>query len=597
MLKRLVEIVLKYRLVVLALAGVLVIVGIAALVKLPFDAFPDTTPVMVQVNVSAPGWAAEDLERLVTYPVEQSLTGLSGLTEVRSVTKYGLCQVTTIFEDRIDLYLARQQVNERLVTVELPEGVASPELGPVSTGLGEVFHYIVIGNSADKTEPRTAQDWIIKPQLLSSPGVAEINSWGGFKKQFHILFDPFALSKYQLSLTEVVDHLKEDLTNVPGGQIVRGGELTLIRGLAMVENVKDIEDIVVASQESVPIYIKDIADVAIGHEIRLGATTYNGQGEVVLGLGFMITGEVPSRVTQALAQNLENTKQSLGDSVKVIPVYQRTDLVKKVLLTVEHNLFYGAILVIAVLFIFLGNLRAGLIVASSIPLSMLFAFDLMSRAGIAGSLMSLGAIDFGLAVDNAVIQVENSVRRLSQSADSSVSRMEIIRDAILEVRKPTLFGELIIIIVYLPILTLEGVEGKLFIPMALTVVFVLTGSLLLSFTVIPALIGTFLTKKVKEREPKFVEWLRRKYEPVLNFALNKSKSVLIVALVLVLAGAFWFTRMGAEFVPRLSEGTIAINIVRLAGISLEQTVAYNTQIEKILLEKFPDEVDHVWTRS
>lgn len=597
MLKRLVEIVLKYRLVVLALAGVLVIVGIAALVKLPFDAFPDTTPVMVQVNVSAPGWAAEDLERLVTYPVEQSLTGLSGLTEVRSVTKYGLCQVTTIFEDRIDLYLARQQVNERLVTVELPEGVASPELGPVSTGLGEVFHYIVIGNSTVKTEPRTAQDWIIKPQLLSSPGVAEINSWGGFKKQFHILFDPFALSKYQLSLTEVVEHLKEDLTSVPGGQIVRGGELTLIRGLAIVENVKDIEDIVVASQESVPIYIKDIADVAIGHEIRLGATTYNGQGEVVLGLGFMITGEVPSRVTQALAQNLENTKQSLGDSVKVIPVYQRTDLVKQVLSTVEHNLFYGAVLVIAVLFVFLGNLRAGLIVASSIPLSMLFAFDLMSRAGIAGSLMSLGAIDFGLAVDNAVIQVENSVRRLSQSAGSSVSRMEIIRDAILEVRKPTLFGELIIIIVYLPILTLEGVEGKLFIPMALTVVFVLTGSLLLSFTVIPALIGTFLTKKVKEREPKFVEWLRKKYEPVLDFALNKSKSVLIVALALVLAGAFWFTRMGAEFVPRLSEGTITINIVRLAGISLEQTVAYNTQIEKILLEKFPDEVDHVWTRS
>ena len=597
MLKRLVELTLKYRLVVLSFAGVLAVVGIFALTRLPFDAFPDTTPVMVQVNVSAPGWAPEDIERLVTYPVEQSLTGLSGLTEVRSVTKYGLCQVTTIFEDRIDLYLARQQVNERLVTVELPDGVASPELGPVSTGLGEVFHYIVLDNSSDKTESRTIQDWVIKPQLLASPGVAEINSWGGFKKQYLILFDPLALAKYQISLTEIVEHLEEDLLNVPGGQVVRGGELTLIRGIGNVEDIRDIEQIVVASHESVPIYIKDIADVAVGHEIRLGATTYNGRGEAVLGLGFMITGENPARVTSSLAENLERAKASMPDSVEAFPVYQRTELVKKVLSTVEHNLFYGAILVIAVLFIFLGNFRAGLIVASSIPLSMLFAFDLMSRVGITGSLMSLGAIDFGLVVDNAVIQVENSVRRLSQSAGNAANRLEIIRDAILEVRKPTLFGELIIIIVYLPILTLQGVEGKLFIPMALTVVFVLTGSLLLSFTVIPALIGTFLTKKVKDREPKFVDWLRSGYSPILEFSLKHSKKIIFSALILVAAGFLLFTRLGAEFVPRLSEGTIAINIVRLAGISLDQTVAYNTQIEKILLEKFPDEIEHVWTRS
>jgi cobalt-zinc-cadmium resistance protein CzcA len=373
--------------------------------------------------------------------------------------------------------------------------------------------------------------------------------------------------------------------------------LTLIRGIGIVESVAEIENIVVAAQESVPIYIRDIADVVIGHEIRLGATTYNGQGEAVLGLGFMITGEVPSRVTTALANNLEQTKLSMGDSVSVLPVYQRTELVRQVLSTVEHNLFYGAILVIAILFVFLGNLRAGLIVASSIPLSMLFAFDLMSRAGIAGSLMSLGAIDFGLAVDNAVIQVENSIRRLSESAGKQGNRLDIIRDAILEVRKPTLFGELIIIIVYLPILTLEGVEGKLFKPMAMTVVFVLSGSLLLSFTVIPALIGTFLTRNLKEREPVFVKWLKKIYAPALGFALKRSKAVLLLAGVLVVAGVLWFTQLGAEFVPRLSEGTIAINVVRLAGISLEQTVAYNTQIEKILLEKFPDEIDHVWSRS
>ncbi len=597
MLKHLVEFTLHQRYRVLALAGVLCVVGVVALVQLPFDAFPDTTPVLVQVNVSAPGWAPEDLERLVTYPIEQALTGLTGLSEVRSVTKYGLCQVTTIFEDRIDLYLARQQVSERLIAIEMPEGVDAPQLGPVSTGLGEVFQYIVIGQTNDITLPRTVQDWIIKPQLLASPGVAEVNSWGGFEKQFLIMFDPNLLAKYELTLDNVVDDLKNELGNVPGGQIVRGGELTLVRGIGIVESVKDIEEIVIATVESVPIYVRDIAEVVIGHELRLGATTYNGQGEAVLGLGFMITGENPSRITRGLAINLKKTMNSIPDSISVIPVYQRTDLVKQVLSTVEHNLFYGAILVVAVLFVFLGNLRAGLIVASAIPISMLFAFDLMSRAGITGSLMSLGAIDFGLAIDNAVIQVENSVRRLAESSGKPANRLEVIRDAILEVRKPTLFGELIIIIVYLPILTLEGVEGKLFKPMALTVVFLLTGSLLLSFTVIPALIGTFLTNKVKKHEPRFVNWLRRKYEPVLNFALKRGKTVLIMALALVFAGVLLFTRLGSEFVPRLSEGTIIINLVRLAGISLDQTVAYNTQLERILLEKFPDEIEHIWTRS
>ncbi len=597
MLKRLVEFTLHQRYLVLALAGVLCVVGIFALVQLPFDAFPDTTPVMVQVNVSAPGWAPEDLERLVTFPIEQALTGLTGLEEVRSVTKYGLCQVTTIFEDRIDLYLSRQQVSERLAAVDLPDGVASPELGPVSTGLGEVFHYIVVGNTADITEPRTVQDWLIKPQLLASPGVAEINSWGGFKKQYLIMFDPHSLAKYELNLTDVVEHLKEDLGNVPGGQIVRGGEMTLIRGIGIVENVEDIEEIVIASVESVPIYIRDIAEVVIGHEIRLGATTYNGRGEAVLGLGFMITGENPATVTRNLAEKLNEAKQTLPDSVSVIPVYQRTELVKQVLATVEHNLFYGAILVVAVLFIFLGNLRAGLIVASSIPLSMLFAFDLMSRAGIAGSLMSLGAIDFGLAVDNAVVQVENVVRRLTHSGGGNANKLDVIRDAILEVRKPTLFGVLIIIIVYVPILALEGIEGKLFRPMALTVIFVLTGSLLLSFTVVPALIATFLSKSIKEREPILLTWLRKIFEPALNWSLKNSKAVLISSLFLVVLGFLLFTRLGSEFVPRLSEGTIAVNLVRLAGISLDQSVVYNTQIERILLEKFPDEVEQVWTRT
>ncbi len=596
MLKYLVETILRYRYAVLALTSVLVVFGLIALWNLPFDAFPDTTPVMVQVNVSAPGWSPEDIEILVTYPIEQALTGLAGLDEVRSVTKYGLSQITTIFEDEIDLYLARQQVSERLVSVELPDGVGAPKLSPVSTGLGEIFHYIIISNSDDETKARTVQDWVVKPQLLAVPGVAEVNSWGGFVKQYQILFNPAKIAKYGLTLHEVVSSVETELGNVPGGQINRGGEMTLVRGIGVVETIEEIKNIVIASVEGIPISVKDIAEAAIGHEIRRGATTYNGTGEAVLGLGFMITGENPASVTRELSERLKEARQGIPEDIELEPVYERTELVDKVLSTVEHNLFYGAALVIAILFLFMGNLRAGLIVASAIPLSMLFAFDMMSRVGIVGSLMSLGAIDFGLAVDNAVIQVENSVRRLTHS-EPSANRLQVIRDAIWEVRKPTLFGELIIIIVYLPILTLQGVEGKLFRPMALTVVFVLTGSLILSFTVMPALIGTFLKRSVTEREPKFVNWIRMAYKPVLDLAIKYSRTVIIVTLLLIIGGIGLFRQLGSEFVPRLSEGTIVINLVRLAGISLEQSVEYNTRIEKNLLEKFPDEIDLIWTRT
>ncbi|MEP0828692.1 MAG: efflux RND transporter permease subunit [bacterium] len=596
MLSYIVEFVLRYRYAVLALAGLLCLIGLVALWSLPFDAFPDTTPVLVQVNVAAPGWAPEDIERLVTFPIEQALTGLSGMEEVRSVTKYGLCQVTTIFQDGVDLYLARQQVSERLIAVDLPDGVSAPQLSPVSTGLGEIFHYIVVSDSDDITAARTAQDWSIKPQLLSVPGVAEINSWGGFEKQYLVIIEPSRLAQYSLTVDAVVATIQEEMRNVPGGQVSRGGEMTLIRGIGVAEDIADIENVVLASREGIPITVKNVAEVAVGHEIRLGATTFDGKGEAVLGLGFMITGENPANITRQLAQRLEESRTTLPADIDVIPVYERTGLVKHVLSTVEHNLTYGALLVIAVLFIFLGNLRAGLIVASAIPLSMLFAFDMMSRAGIAGSLMSLGAIDFGLAVDNAVIQVENSVRRLSQSGESS-NRLQVIRDAILEVRKPTLFGELIIITVYLPILTLQGIEGKLFRPMALTVVFFLSGSLLLSFTVLPALIGVLLKKTRQTEEPFFLRWLKQLYSPLLEMALRHSKKILLGAAGFIIVGLLIFTRLGAEFVPRLGEGTIVINLVRLAGISLEESVAFNSRIERELLDKFPDEIKHIWTRT
>jgi len=596
MLSRIIDFVIRQRYVVLVATLLLVVAGLVALLHLPFDAFPDTTPVLVQVNVSAPGWAPEEMERQITFPIEQALAGLSGLVEVRSISKYGLAQVTLIFTDGTDIYLARQQVTERMVGAELPEGVPPPELGPISTGLGEVFHYLVLGKTSDPTEFRTVQDWIIKPQLHSVPGVAEVNSWGGYEKQYHVLIDPNRLALYNLSLSKVAETIRQSLGNVPGGQMVRGGEQKLVIGIGIIKKREEIENLIIETRNGVPIRVRDFAEVVIGHELRRGAATYNGQGEVVLGLGFMLTGQNPPEITERLSRRLEEVKVSLPQGIEVKPVYERTDLVKQVLTTVEHNLFFGAVLVIAILFVFLGNLRAGLIVASAIPFSLLFAFDIMSRVGIAGSLMSLGAIDFGLAVDSAVIQVENTVRRLAHS-DKQKLRLEVIRDAILEVRKPTLFGELIIIIVYLPILTLQGIEGKLFRPMALTVVFVLTGSLLLSLTVIPALIATFLTRVTVEREPLPVIWTRKIYRPILDWALRHGRLVLGISGLLLVAGVFIFSRLGSEFIPRLSEGTIVINVVRLAGVSLEQSVDNGTQIERILLEKFPDEIEQVWTRT
>jgi cobalt-zinc-cadmium resistance protein CzcA len=595
-LKNLIDFVIIRRWFVLCLALLLLSLGLLALFNLPFDALPDTTPVMVQVNVSAPGWAPEEIERQITYPIERELSGLSGLTEVRSISKYGISQVNLVFGDGVDVFRARQQATERLVSVSLPDGIESPKLGPISTGLGEIFHYIVVGKTDDPTDLRTAQDWIIKPQLQSVPGVAEVNSWGGDLRQYHIVVDPNRLAQYQLNLSTVVEVVRDNVGNVPGGQMVKAGTQTIVAGIGTMSRREQIESLVIETRDDVPIHVHDIADVVIGHEIRRGAASFQGQGEAVLGLGFMITGQNPREVARLLETRLGEIKSSLPPGIEAKPVYVRTDLVDQVLDTVKHNLIYGAALVIAVLFMFLGNLRAGLIVASAIPLSMMFAFDLMSRFGIVGSLMSLGAIDFGLAVDNAVIQVENAVRRLSGRNEGS-SRLETIRNAVLEVRKPTLFGELIIILVYVPILALQGMEGKLFRPMALTVIFVLIGSLILSFTVIPAMIAAFLTKPLKARDPFLVRWAQSLYRPILGLALRHRMPVLIASVVMLILGIRVFSGLGAEFVPRLSEGTITINVVSLAGISLEQSLNNGEAIEKILIEKFPDEVEHVWSRA
>ncbi len=596
MLNRIICWSLSHRLAVMIAWTGLACLGGLAFLRLPMDAFPDTTPIQVQVNTVAPALSPLEIERQVTAPLEQAISGLPKLKEVRSTSRFGMSQVTVIFEDSTDIYLSRQVVSERIQGVQLPPSIQKPQLGPVATGLGEIFHYLVTAREKTLAELRTLHDWIVKPQMRSVAGVAEINTWGGDQRRIEIRVDPEELSKRGLTLHQLTEAVETNNTNAGGGTLDRAGESSLVQGVGIVTNIKDIESVVITAREGVPVKVKDVARVVEGKEIRRGAVTADGKGEAVLGLGFMLMGENSHEVTKRLRARLDEVKKTLPKDTELSVTYERTTLVEKVLHTVETNLFEGAILVIAVLFLFLGNFRAGLIVASAIPLSMLFAFDLMLRFGIAGSLMSLGAIDFGLIVDSSVIMVENSVRKLSENNDGR-EVPDIVRDAAIEVRKPTMFGELIIMIVYLPILALEGVEGKLFRPMALTVIFALIGSMLLSLTLMPVLASISLRRKAENKELLLVRLLKGAYRPVLRFALRRRLVVLALALGCLGGAGILATRLGSEFVPRLMEGSIVINTVRLASVSLDESVRYGTLIERALLEKFPDEIERLWTRT
>ena len=598
MLNGIIDLSLRHRWAVLAATAALVVAGAIALEKIDIDAFPDTTPVQVQINTVAPALGPEEVERLITFPLEQVITGLPGLEQLRSISKFGLSQLTVTFDDGVDICFARQLINERLATARLPAEVERPRMGPVSTGLGEVFHYVVTGRGADLSELRTIHDWVIRPQMRTVRGTAEINTWGGYEKQYQVRIDPNRLVKYGLTFDDVVEAVEKNNRNVGGGNIRRpGGGMLLVQGLGRTTNLKQIEDIVVEAHEGVPIRVRDVADVVIGHEIRRGAVTADGQGEVVLGLGFMLMGENSHEVTWALKHKLDDVKTSLPANVQVEPVYDRTELVTHVLDTVRKNLFEGGLLVVAVLFAFLGNLRAAAIVAMAIPLSMLWAVCGMWRFGISASLLSLGAIDFGMIVDSSVVMVENCVRHIAHGDSQRRSHLDVVREAAVEVRKPTLFGELIIMIVYLPILTLEGIEGKLFRPMALTVIFALAGSMILSLTLMPVLASLLLPKRIDQREPLLMRIAHRLHAPLLRIALQHKFAVIVFALsVLGVAFGVIAPRLGSEFVPRLSEGALAINIVRLAGTDLDESVRYNTQMERTVLKEFPDEVEHVWSR-
>lgn len=589
---------LKNRWTVLTVAALVAAVGIWSLGRLNFDAFPDTTPVQVQINTPAPSMTPEEIERLITFPVELAISGLPGLQQVRSVSQFGASAVIATFDDDVDIFFARQVINERLNAVQVPAGIDRPQMGPVATGLGEVFHYILTSDKLDLQELRTAHDWVVKPKMRTVPGVAEVNSWGGLEKQYQVRIDPLRLIRLEISFDEVVDAIHENNLNVGGGNINenRSGEMLLVQGVGRTTNVAEIENVVILEKDNIPIRVRDVADVTIGHEIRRGAVTAGGEGEVVLGLGFMLMGENSYAVTRRLKDKLDEVRQDLPPELRIDTVYDRTRLVDQVIATVRSNLCDGALLVTAIVFVFLGNLRAGLIVALAIPLSMLFAFTGMQRMGIAGTLLSLGAIDFGVVVDSSLVVVENVLARLAHGG-RHVPRLSAIRDAAIEVRQPTVFGQLIIMIVYIPILTLEGVEGKMFGPMAWTVIFVLLGSLILSLTVIPVLCSFLLPKQPTEHEPLLVRLATAGYRPVLGWAMRLKPLVLGAALASLAVAAYLGLGMGTEFVPRLSEGDLVIGILRPPGTDLSEATRLNSLMEQKLRTKFPDEISHLWSRT
>jgi len=604
MLNSLVEWTITNRLVILFLFAFVIAMGMVAWMRLPVDAFPDTTPVQVQINTVAPALNPLEIEQQVTINIELAIAGIPGLEEVRSLSKFALSQVVATFSDETSVYDARQFIMERIAGVELPTGIQRPELGPISSGLGEVFHYTVqSGDPAHNAdELRVIQDWIIKPELSKAPGVAEINSWGGLERQYHVIVSPDALVKYNLTFDEVFEALQANNRNVGGGQMVAAGESTLVHGVGRVQSVEEIADIVIQSFDGFPVKVKDVAEVAIGHEIRRGAVSAQGRGEVILGLGFMLLGENSRNVAQGLRARLAAAKSALPEDVDVEVVYDRTHLVHAVIHTVNHNLVTGAILVIVVLFLLLGNIRAGILVALAIPVSMIFAILGMYQMAIAASLLSLGAIDFGILVDGSVVVTESNMRKIARRQNelgrplTATERLAAVIASTREVARPILFGMGIIILVFLPILTLQGIEGKMFKPMAWTFIFALIGALLTALFLSPILSFYILPKRYSEKSGLFDRFLHGSYGLTLRAAFRWKAMLIYGVVALLFLAGFMASRLGGEFIPKLSEGAIVINVVRLAGVDIDEALTSNTRIETMLLDKFPDEIRYVWSR-
>lgn len=614
MIERILAFSIRWRVLVIVAGIVLLGAGMFAALRLPIDAVPDITNTQVQINTVAPAFAPLEMEQYVTFPIEVAMSSLPRKQEIRSISQFGLSQVTVTFDDDVDLYWARQLVLERLgeAESELPDGVR-PELAPVSTGLGEIYQFTVGRDSAvapdadllpgeetgsglhhdTLTDLRTILDWQIKPRLRTVPGVIEVNSFGGREKQYEVQVDPGRLVAYRLTLRDVVEAIEQNNSNAGGAYIERAGEQLLLRGVGLIRTIQDIEDIVLTSHEGTPVSVRDVGRVSLGAQVRQGAATRDGNGETVMGVVMLLKGENSRTVTRDVKAALADVQESLPAGVVIKPFYDRTDLVDKTIGTAATNLIEGGLLVIVVLFLFLLQVRAGLIVSAAIPLSMLVAIIGMNYFGVSANLMSLGAIDFGLIVDGAVIIVENTVRRLAEQRHrrgaklTVAERLEITRTAASEVLKPALFGMVIIMAAYIPILSLAGIEGKMFRPMALTVILALGGALLVSLTIIPALCALFLKDSEHERENPVLVRLTPRYARALDAALARPKRTFAGAVVLFAISTLLFFTLGTEFLPELDEGALAINHVRLKSVSLTEAVRQAGMVERILKD-FPE---------
>ena len=609
MFEKLIRFAIDQRWLVMLMVFGISALGIFSYQKLPIDAVPDITNIQVQINTAAPGYAPLETEQRITYPIETVMAGLPKLEQTRSISRYGLSQVTVVFKEGTDIFFARQLVNERIgqAKEKLPAGIL-PEMGPTSTGLGEIFMWTVEakegalktdGTPYNPMDLREIQDWIIKPQLRNVPGVNEINTVGGYVKQYQVT--PFSdrLVARGLSLNDLVSALERNNANMGAGYIEKSGEQYLIRVPGQVSNSDDIGNIVVATKTGVPVRIKDVAEVLIGSEPRSGAATENGQ-EVVLGTVFMLVGENSRTVSAAVEKRLVEINKTLPAGIVAKTVYDRTVLIDKAINTVKTNLMEGALLVIAILFIFLGNIRAAIITMLVIPLSMLFTFTGMAATKVSANLMSLGALDFGIIIDGAVVIVENCMRRLAHAQAShgrqltQSERFAEVFDAAKEARKPLIFGQLIIMAVYLPIFALTGIEGKMFHPMAFTVVIALVGAMIFSVTFIPAAVALFITGKVKESEHVLIGLAKKVYRPVFHWAMTNKALVLTIAVVSVLLSGLLASRMGSEFVPSLNEGDIALHALRIPGTSLTQALEMQKELERTI-KSFP-QVDRVFAK-
>lgn len=590
---------LRFRWVMLSLVVVILALGAFSYTKVPIDAVPDITNVQVQINTEAKGYSPLEVEQRITFPIENVMAGLPNLETTRSVSRYGLSQVTVIFKDGTSIYFARQLVNERLQQTQgqLPPNIV-PEMGPIATGLGEIFLWTIDADPNARTpegkpytsaDLRTLQDWVVKPQLRRVPGVTDVNTIGGDLRQYHVLPDPTKLMAYGLTFRDLLSALERNNRNVGAGYIEQNGEQYLLRSPAQVSSIPEIEAIRIKTSQGISVRLGDVARVQEGTELRTGAATQDGR-EVVLGTVFMLIGENSRIVSEAVSKRLEEVNKGLPEGVKANPVYNRTVLVDRTIETVKKNLVEGALLVIVILFLFLGNFRAALITAMVIPMSMCLTLSGMVASKLSANLMSLGALDFGIIVDGSVVIVENCLRHLAQAQHrlgrtlTGAERREVVFSAAKEARQALLFGELIIMIVYLPILTLTGVEGKMFQPMALTVVIALAAAMLLSMTVVPAAVALLVTGKVSEKENWLMAGAKRLYEPALRTAMNFRMPVLVAAGALIMLSGLLASKMGAEFIPSLDEGDVALHALRIPGTSLTQAIHMQHALERKIKE-------------